>query len=472
MIPINFIHMTKSNLSIFIFIVFTILSCQPDPDPVFNPVDPNSNPVTEYEVETILPTGDEKFLNTDSDYIFNQEKLHTFELNLPTSALADIDADPTAEEYVEGTLTFEGEKISPVGIRYKGSVGAFVNCVSGTNWANPSGRKTCTKLSMKIKINWNGSDTKFYGLKKLQFHSMNNDPSQMRERLGYWLFREMGVPAPRSVHARLLINGTYVGLFALVEQIDGRFTRYNFEDGKGNLYKEIWPINTNGHPHPEQTYLEHLKTNEDDNPSVALIKSFAEEINAASEEELRAVVTKWTDIPQAIRYAVVDRTIRNDDGAFHWYCATGGCSPHNFYWYEETDKALLHLIPWDLDHAFENIIFNANPVTPIADGWGETRNNCAPFGFGWFQIQQRSAACDKIIGTWANDTAAYEEQLAAFKAGPFSEQKVTEMLEAWEAQIGAATIEAHEAHSDAISVSEWQSALDNLKAQVDYARTH
>ena len=37
-----------------------------------------------------------------SDYIFDQSKLHTFELNLAPDLLAKIDADPSAEEYVEG----------------------------------------------------------------------------------------------------------------------------------------------------------------------------------------------------------------------------------------------------------------------------------------------------------------------------------------------------------------------------------
>ena len=33
---------------------------------------------------------------------------------------------------------------------------------------------------MKIKINWKG-DNKFYGMKKLQFHSQNLDKSKMHE---------------------------------------------------------------------------------------------------------------------------------------------------------------------------------------------------------------------------------------------------------------------------------------------------
>jgi hypothetical protein len=53
----------------------------------------------------------------------------------------------------------------------------------------------------------------------------------------------MDVPAPRSVHARLIINGVYYDVYALTEQIDEKFIAYNYKDTVGNLYKEIWPIN-------------------------------------------------------------------------------------------------------------------------------------------------------------------------------------------------------------------------------------
>ncbi len=457
--------MNKSKSSLLLFIVLAIFSCQScDPDaPVI--IDP-----PDFEVETIVPSGDEQYLNTGSDYIFDQEKLHTFELDLPPAALAQIDADPAAEQYVEGSLTFEGETVSPVGIRYKGSVGAFVNCLSGTNWSNPSGNKTCPKLSMKVKINWNGREERFYGLKKLQFHSQNLDPTQMRERLAYWLFREMGVPAPRSVHARLLINGEYSGIYALTEQIDGRFTRYNFDDGTGNLYKEIWPVRKNGQPYAESEYLKQLKTNEDENPSATLIRAFAQDIADSNPDNIQSVISSWMDVEEIISYAVVDRTIRVDDGAFHWYCGGGGCSNHNYYWYEEPTAGSLHLIPWDMDNTFENIVSDVNPVTPIADGWGEITNNCQPFNYGAFQLQQWSAACDKLTAGWVSFSDEYEQALTQFKEGPLSETQVNALLDAWTAQIRDATIEAEQAHEDALSVLEWEAALDDLRTKLAYAR--
>lgn len=458
----------KKYLFISLAIVALIFSCRPEEDPIAgNPDNGIDNPV----VDTTVVIGDENWVNGKSEYIYDQEKLHTFELTLSPQALAQIDSDPAAEEYVEGSLTFEGETVSPVGIRYKGSIGGFVNCVSGNDWANPSGRKTCTKLSMKIKINWDDSERRFFGLKKLQFHSMNLDDSQMRDRLGYHLFREMGVPAPRSIHARLIINGEYSGIYALVEQIDGRFTRQNFDDGTGNLYKEKWPLAASGLPFSEREYLDALKTNEDEDPTADMIRNFAKAVAEASPEDLKQVIQDNMIVDEIISYAVVDRTIRNDDGAFHWYCGNGNdCSSHNFYWYEEPTEGTLHLIPWDLDNAFENIIRDVNPVTPIADDWGETRNNCNAFSYGWLFARQRSAACDKLTYGWTLFEDEYEQLLQEFKDGPFAQSNTDMLLDTWMEQIREATLEADQNHGDAISINQWENAVQELKSQLNHAR--
>ena len=433
---------------------------------------PGNTPPPVEEVPVIIPAGNENYLNLKSDYIFDQNKLPTFELTLPPEHLAEIDADPAAEKYVEGSMIFEGETLSPVGIRYKGSVGAFVNCLSGTNLLNPSGHKICTKLSMKVKVNWTDTDDKFYGLKKLQFHSQNLDNSQLKERLGYWLFQQMGVAAPRSIHARLIINGEYQGLFALTEQIDGRFTRFNYGDGTGNLYKEIWPINSNGVPHNPQSYLNALETNEEDNPSPDMIRTFGQEIANADVDSVGNVIIKWMDLDEIMAYIAVDRTIRVDDGAFHWYCNGFSCSNHNYFWYEDPTQIKMHLIPWDMDNAFENIISDVNPVTPIADEWGEISNNCEPFVYGSFQFSQRSAACDKLTAGWVSFEAEYEQKILELKEGPLSVAAIDAQLTSWIEQIRSATVEASEKHGDAISVSAWEAEIQNLISNINYARNN
>lgn len=107
---INYSTMHLKHLSYWtkITIICCFCTCQKGP---YNYNDP------EFVVPIIQPTGTENYLSNPSDYIFDQNSLHTFELKLPGSALHAIDSNPTAEQYVEGMLIFEGDTLSPVGIR-------------------------------------------------------------------------------------------------------------------------------------------------------------------------------------------------------------------------------------------------------------------------------------------------------------------------------------------------------------------
>ena len=405
------------------------------------------------------------------DYLFDQDLLHTFAFTVAEDDLRFLDDDPTAEEYVPATMTFEDTTIE-VGLRYKGSVGAFVGCVDGPNLFDPSGAKVCTKLSLKVKVNWNDSDDEFLGVRKIQLHSMNLDPSQLRERTGYHLMREMGVAAPRSTHARVVINGEFVGLFALTENIDGRFTRANFDDGTGNLYKEAWPFTPEGDLTDEAVLLDSLRTNEnDDDVDASLVQSFATELLAA--DDPAAVVRQYMDVEALMSQLAVDRTIRHDDGPFHWYCDSvevRSCSNHNFFLYEEPTLGTVAMIPWDFDNAFSNIVNDGNPVTPIPDGLGETTMDCAVFIYGSFGLAQRSASCDPLFAAWASMEDEYLSAVERLHAGPLSANELDPLIDAWRAQIEAATAEAAAAHDDALAPQVWEGAVDEFRRALDHAR--
>ena len=415
-----------------------------------------------------------RYLTGDSDFLFDQNTVHTFQIELSDDALAELDNDPAAEEYVEGSLTFDGETIGPIGVRYKGSIGAFIGCTAGSNPFVPEGEKTCTKLSLKLKINWDGADQEFYGQRRVQLHSMNLDTSMMHDRLGYYLFREMGVAAPRSTHARVEVNGEFVGVFALVEQIDGRFTRDRFDDGTGNLYKEVWPINDQNELTPTDTLIDGLETNEDDSPTADLLQAFARDVlesDAPFDADVaREVLGRWVDLDELVTYAVVDRAIRNDDGLFHWYCIGGACEPHNFFVYEDPTAERIHVIPWDLDNSFSNLGTRAGGVgglTFIPDDFGDITDDCAPFSSGPFPVQQRSAACDPIIGAWAQLDDEFAAIDAAFRAGPYDIDNVRALIEEWSEQIAPLVEEAAEIYDDAPSVDQWNRALETLLADIE-----
>jgi len=433
-------------------------------------------------VDAALPTpGPTQVIAEPGDeaaYIYDQSQLRTYELRLAQADLDTLDADPAAEEYVPGTLVFEGREYPSVGIRYKGSAGAFIGCVGGGgSIENPSGPKTCRKLSMKVAFDFTDPEGRFYGLRKLQFHAMRNDPSLMRERLGYALFREMGVAAPRAVHARLIVNGRLEGFFAVVEQIDGRFTRSRFTDGgDGNLYKEVWPIHDTA-----GVYLNALETNEDANPNVVPMQSFAAALTAADGEALLDVVDTYLGRDAILSYLAVDRGIAHADGPLGFYCGVpagqgnnpGPIGNHNYYWYEETTAPRFWIVPWDLDFTFNARGFGGR----MEAAWDEPVSGmtCACPATGGGQnggggLRRVPAGCDKLVQALALLRDPYRERLREFVEGPFRAESVNAKLDAWSAQVAGAVAEQAQDPEQQPTVSAWQSALTSLRSALDALR--
>ena len=406
-------------------------------------------------------------VNDLSDYIYDQSKLHRFDILISQENLNLIDNDPTAEQYVDASFIFEDKIVKDVGVRYKGSIGAFVGCLSGPNWSNPSGYKTCPKLSMKIKINYK-NDKKFYDLKKLQFHSQNLDPTKMRERLGYYMFRNFGIPAPRSNHAVIFINGEFSGLYANTEQIDGPFTNKNFINKNGNLYKEVWPVNDQGQSNSIDYFISGLRTNEEI-LDVSRIKKFSDELADKDYSNSWNVVQNYIDKEIFLKTLVVDRRIANDDGFLHFYLSENGqYENHNFYWYEDPITDNFQIIPWDLDNAFENLVIDSNPVTPIKDKWYEISNNCSGFSYGIFNLMQKSAACDKIIGSFKDFTESYYQIDSIFTETLYNTQKINMLIDSWSNQIRSSVIDAHKKYeNNEPSEQVWLSSLNNFKNLID-----
>ena len=111
-------------------------------------------------VPRITPDGPGRLTAEPADeiaFVYDQDQLRTFELRLAPADLARLDADPTKEEYVRGALVFDGVKHGPVGIRYKGSVGAWVRCTADSTEDDPlnvGGAKTCPKLNLNLVFDW------------------------------------------------------------------------------------------------------------------------------------------------------------------------------------------------------------------------------------------------------------------------------------------------------------------------------
>ncbi len=387
-----------------------------------------------------IPTIDS--LNQEILSVFDPTTIQTFELLLSHEALESMDANPMDEVYHAGSFVAGTDTIHDVEIRYKGSYGAwlFAEAYSfGTtcaHWRSPN--KACTKLSIKVKFNTDGnSERRFHGLKKLQFHAMNIDLSQLRDRLGYWVFNQMGVRAPRSVHTKLKINGVLNGLYIMIEQIDGRFTRANFEKGGGNLYKEILPTDGDNDPHSDDSFYNSLKTNEDENPSFDLIRSFAEDLEAADETTIKEVLTKWLDIQEAVTFVAMHRALQHWDSP--WSPLEHYGKGKNMFLYEDSDRQKFTLIPWDMDNILHQGMLHpsfSGPVTPEAG---------SPFPEECI-ISHSAAQCSNLLFGLTKFHEEYRIAVEKYRDDVFP--RALAKLEEWRAQISDATEEMHALHGD------------------------
>ena len=385
----------------------------------------------------------------DSDWVFEQTSLRSYRLTVDTVDWQWLNDNAELEQYVPATLEVDGENIGPIGIRYKGGVGTLQTCFDN------SGNRICDKLSIKLSFHEYQPGLRFHGLKKLNFHSMIHDDSHLHDRLGYSLFAEMNVAAPRAVHARVVVNDELLGLFALVEQIDGRFTRERFADGgTGNVYKEVWP-----RFFEEQPYLNALETNEDEMPSVANMVAFAEALRAATDQNIESVLNEWMDLDHMTRYLAVDRTIESWDGIVAWYCPSGGCFNHNYYWYESASERRMWLIPWDLDNSFASPNFIESQYG--MPNWNDVSFDCTQRVQVFWGLRARPAACDEVLirrfatVIWDRYVLAVEN----FLDGPFQVSALEAKVDTWAAQIAPAV----EEDPNGPGMEAWQAAVEQLR---------
>jgi spore coat protein H len=395
----------------------------------------------------------------DASELFDAETLPTFDLSLSPERWQYLQEHARDEEYEPAELVFRGEVVGQVGLRFKGSYGTLTNCFDA------EGNQVCRKLSMKLKFDEYAPDLRFYGLKRVNLHSMIHDATLVHEKLAYDLYREVGVAAPRSSWAIARVNGVSLGLFSLVEEIDGRFTKDRFpEQGNGNLYKEAWPRSTN----PED-YASALETNEDTATHQAFA-AFASDLQASPDAGAqRAALGRWMDLKHLASYMAVDDAIANLDGVTAIYCRPddpSACGNHNYFFYLSEDETRMQLVPWDTDATLwpQSIYDNVPP-------WHVTPADCdARYAIENDDTVLAAPGCDPLFRGLAHDLTDYDLALAALLEGPFS------------VAAAEAAIDRHAAFiADAVAVEpagqtveRWQSELATLKHNILrlHARAH
>jgi spore coat protein CotH len=274
----------------------------------------------------------------------------------------------TKYPYGVGRVRIASHPELEVGLRFKGN---------STFWMTAG----TLKRSFKIDFDRVKSGQKFLGLKKLNLNNNSLDGTQVREAIAYQAYRDSGVPASRTAFARVFltipgkVEGEYLGLYTLVEQVDRGFLQRNLGQ-KGALVKPTWSVLSYHGDAWNAKYAASYVPKGDSDPSemqplVDLAKlnrefgsgwSDAAELSAAAEMKIQSGfatrLQRVMDVDAFLRYIAVTTLIGNMDSPFLF--------PHNYYLVvpdaavpDKTGK--VQWLPWDLNNSLGGLgIFAGN----------------------------------------------------------------------------------------------------------------
>jgi len=307
--------------------------------------------------------------------IYKDDVVARVDIMLPPDSL-DIILAPGNEEsdyHFHATFMFDNgttrDTIENVGFRLRGNTS-----------------RHSQKKSFKVSFNTYESGRKWYGVEKLNLNGEHNDPSVSRTKICWDLVRAVGIPAPRSSHVQLFINGDNFGVYANVEHIDEEFAGTRFGNKDGNLYKCRWPADLDYLGDDPDLYkltagdrrVYELKINEDVD-DYSDLAHFIDILNNTSINHLRCELETVFNVNSYLLAMAFDILSGNWDGPLY--------NKNNFYLYHNEATGLFDYIPYDLDNTFGIDWFNIDWSKRDIYNWGHP-DQPRPLYWRLMQVQE------------------------------------------------------------------------------------
>lgn len=358
-----------------------------------------------------------QFENPEIDCLFNDATIPRIDIFLDTDDLDFILHPSNAESDTEfpATMYFtkngQTDTLDNIGFRLRGNTSRY-----------------SAKKSFKVSINAFEKGRKFYGVEKLNLNGEHNDPTIMRSKICWDMYRMADIPCSRSNHVALYINTQYRGLYINVEHIDEEFIQKRFYQGHGNLYKCLWPADLHYKGDNPSLYKTEqggrrtydLKTNneEDDYSDLA---NFIDVLNNTPLENLPCELERVFDVDSYLKAVAMDVLVGNWDGPI--------VNKNNFYLYSNPADGRFSYIPYDLDNTFGIDWFGVDWATTGIYNWSSYSNDYRPIYERMIQVNdyrnKLSYYYEKFVNEFFNEIVQQEylldksDQLFPFRNNDF-----------------------------------------------------
>jgi spore coat protein H len=225
-----------------------------------------------------------------------------------------------------------------VAVRYKGN-GTYLQS------------RGSLKRSLKIDLNKFVEGQKLGGVSTLNLHNNVTDSSWMNEVLSHRLFRDAGVPAPRTAYARVYVTvpGKYdkefLGLYSLVENLDKNFAGEVLGAKDAALFKPVTPslfadLGDDWKSYNQTYDPKREPTAEQKQRVIDLCKL----VTRADDAEFAARLGEYVELEEFARFLAVTVWLSELDGILG--------PGQNLFLHLDPKTHKLSFVPWDLDHSF------------------------------------------------------------------------------------------------------------------------
>ena len=258
--------------------------------------------------------------------LFTNGAVISLTIELSPTDLESLRQNPRRK--VPATVKEGGRVYTNVAVHLKGALGSF--------------RSVNDRPGLSLNFHALVLGQRFHGLRKIMLNNSVQDPSYLNEKLAGDLFRAAGVPAPRTSHALVALNGRKLGLHVLKEGFSKDFLGLYFANTDGHLYdiNQTFYDLGNGSDLPKRFRL-------DDGDEPAPHADLAKLIAACQDKDLAqrwAKLSASLDLDRFISFMAMEIITCHCDG----YSTYG----HNFRLYHDPDSRKLVFIPNDMDRMF------------------------------------------------------------------------------------------------------------------------
>ena len=256
--------------------------------------------------------------------LFGAKQVRSYHLELSDSAIQQLHEDP--KHYVRATFREGDDVYKEVGVRLKGGPGSF-RMLEGNS-----------KAAFTIKFNHFVKGQRFHGLRRIILNNAVQDPTYMCEYIGYGLFRDAGVPAPRIGYATVAVNQEPYGLYVQVEAVSNDFLKRWYSKTEGNLYEGSF-----------RDVVEWRELDLDSNQGRENrrdLRRLAKSIEKADDNNPWESLADYVDLGNFTRFIALEQLVNHWDG----YTQTNN---YRMYYNPETKK--FEFFPHGADQLFQDV---------------------------------------------------------------------------------------------------------------------